>query len=87
MAVVTKCKWQGFAGDTRFQIWYVTLASGDTGVTIRTGLGRILHHEISPPSAAAKYVTTQAVSGGVITYTVTNPLADEYFYVWLESDF
>jgi len=35
---------------------------------------------------AEKYVTTQAVSGGTITYTVTNPEASEYFYVMVISD-
>jgi hypothetical protein len=87
MAVVTTCKKQGSTEDTRYQIWYVALDTTDTEIVINTGLGRILHHEISPPSVGGKYVTTQAVSGGKITYTVTDPGEAEYFYVYVESDF
>jgi len=79
-------KKQGIIGDLKYQIFYCTIVSGDTIITVATDFKRILYHNISPPSVAAKYVTTATVSDGTITYTITNPAAAEYMYVIAISD-
>lgn len=86
MTVTTTKKKDGIKGDLRYQLWYAVLESGDTEIVITTGFHRILYHNISPPSVASKYVTTATVSGGTITYTVTNPAAAEYFYIEVLTD-
>jgi hypothetical protein len=77
---------RGVSGNLNYRIVKVNLGSGDTEVVINTGWRRILHHAVSPTSVAAKYVTTQAVSGGILTLTVTNPGEPETFTVRLETD-
>lgn len=86
MTVVVTTKKQGITGDLYYKIFHVSLGSGDTTVSIATGWRRILHHSISPTSVAAKYVTRQQVSGGTITYTVTDPGEAENFTVYVLSD-
>jgi hypothetical protein len=86
MTVVVKIQKQGISGNLNYKIYKITLGSGDTTITLATGWRRILHHSISPPSVAGKYVTRQIISGGTITYTVTDPEATETFTVRLETD-
>jgi hypothetical protein len=63
----------GFQGNLRYKIFTATAVNTNTSITVATGFKRILYHNICPPGVAEKYVTTQAVSGGSITYTITNP--------------
>jgi hypothetical protein len=86
VTVVIKTMKQGIQGNLNYRIYSVSIGSGDTEVVINTGWRRILHHAVSPTSVAAKYVTTQAVSGGILTLTVTNPGEPETFTVRLETD-
>jgi len=76
----------GIIGDLKYKIYYCSIISGDDTITVATAFNRILYHNISPPSVVAKYVTTATVSGGTITYTITNPEAAEYMYVIAISD-
>lgn len=77
---------EGIHQGLKYKMYYAAVVSGDTGIVVATGLHQILNHGISPPSVASKYVTKQVVSDGTITYTITDPEADEYFYIFAESD-
>jgi hypothetical protein len=59
----------------------MTYGSGDTTVTVPTGLKVIYGLEVSPPSVDSKPVTRAVVSGGTVTLTVTNPTTACYLYV------
>lgn len=81
MAVVTTWKKINYVGKYKQVLMKMTYGNGDTTVTCATGLNKIIGHTESAPSVATKYVTAQAVSGGTITLTVTDPLAACYLFV------
>jgi len=81
MAVVTAWKRTDLLRKTRVVMMKMTYASGDTSVVVNTGLKRIFSFNISPTSVTAKKVDFAAVSGGTLTLTVADPLADCYLFV------
>jgi hypothetical protein len=68
-------------GKTLMKKIKVTYASGDTTLTVPTGLHVIDSFSVSPASVNTKYPSGQAVDGGTITLTVVNPVADAYLFV------
>lgn len=65
----------------------VTYGNGDTSCAIATGLSQVKNVYCSPTSVASKYITKIAISGGTVTFTVTDPLAACYFYYTVEGFF
>jgi len=55
--------------------------SGDTSLTVPTGLHTIDSVEVSPCSVNTKYPTGQTVAGGTVTVAVTNPAGAAYLFV------
>jgi hypothetical protein len=58
--------------NNRVHMIKVTYGSGNTTLTIPTGLKKIYSFDVSPTATTSDYVTNQAVSGGTITLTVTD---------------
>ena len=77
---VTYTKKISYWGNKKVVYGTVTYASGDTAISIATGLRRIDAYYFSPTSVSAKYITLATVSGGTISATATDPLAACYFY-------
>lgn len=59
----------------------VTYGNGDTSVAVDTKLKKIISYGHSEASVNTKVITGAAVSGGTITFTVTDPLAAAYIFV------
>jgi hypothetical protein len=58
----------------------MSLVSGDTVVTVNTGLRIIYYWNVCPPAITGKTIDYGTVSGGTITLNVTNPAANETLY-------
>ena len=84
---VTYTKVRDYAGRYAQVKGKVTYGNGDTSCVIATGLSKIENVYHSATSVAAKYITKIAVSGGTVTFTVTDPLAACYFYYTAEGYF
>ena len=81
MAVAVAWKKHNVVGKYRQILMKVTYGNGDTSVAVNTGLKLILAYSHSEASVNTKVITGAAVSGGTITFTVTDPLAAAYIYV------
>ena len=79
-------KKQGIIGDLKYKIFHVACISGDTTATITTLFRRVLWHGAPATAVATKYVSRATVSGGTITLTIVDPLADSYFEYMAISD-
>lgn len=84
---VTYTKKYNYEGDKAVVYGKVTYGNGDTSAAVATGLRRVDIVNHSPTSVAAKYITKIAVSGGTVTFTVTDPLAACYFYYEVKGVF
>jgi len=81
MAVVITHNRPNVVGKYKQRLIRVDYATGDTALTVDTRLKLIVSYTISPTSVTAVPVDFATVAGGVISITVTNPLADCYLYV------
>jgi len=81
MAVVITHNRPNVVGKYKQRLIRVDYATGDTALTVDTRLKLIVSYTISPTSVTAKPVDFATVAGGVISVTVTNPLADCYLYI------
>ena len=59
----------------------MALVSGDTIVTVNTGLKIIYSYSVSMPTITGKTLDYGTVAGGTITLNVTNPAANEYLFI------
>jgi len=81
MAVATAWKRTDYLRKHKIVMMKMTYASGDTSVTVSTGLKIIYSYTISTYSLTTKTILQATVSGGTITVTVTDPGAAAYFFV------
>jgi hypothetical protein len=59
----------------------MTLISGDTVATVKTGLKKIYSYSVSPPQISGKALDHTTVAGGTITVNFTDPATGAYLYV------
>jgi hypothetical protein len=59
----------------------MSYGNGDTSVAVTTDMKIIYSYTVSQTSITAKPVVFATVAGGVITFTVTDPLAGCYLFV------
>lgn len=86
MTTCTTCarKRVEYLGRTKIVFMQMSLVSGDTIVTVATGLRNILSWTVSPYTLTTKLLLHATESGGTITQNVTDPAANETlkFTVW-----
>lgn len=82
MTTCTTCseKHTEFLGKSKLITMKMALVSGDTIVTVTTGLRRIWSWHVSPYTLTTKLLLHATVSGGTITQNVTDPAAAETLY-------
>jgi len=59
----------------------ISYDNADVAATFNTGFKKVYSWEVSPPSIAGKYCTGSTVAAGVISLTLTDPLAPAYIFV------
>ena len=84
---VTYTKVRDYAGRYAQVKGKCTYGNGDTSGAVATGLSVIKNLYVSPTTVAAKYITKYAISGGTITFTLTDPLAACSFFYTAEGYF
>ena len=81
MAVATAWKRTDILRKTRVVMLKMTYDNGDTSVAASTGLKLIYGYTVSLTSVTTKKVDFATVAGGIITFTVADPLAACYLFV------
>lgn len=81
MTVALASKKTGRVPGLRIVCLKYTYGNGDTSIVAATGLKKIYSYTISAASVTTKLVDIGAVSGGTITLTVADPLANAYIYL------
>jgi hypothetical protein len=82
MTTCTTAAWKkvDYLRKHRIVMMKMSLVTGDTVVTVNTGLKLIYSWSVSSPAITGKTLDHGTVSGGVITQNVTNPAANEALY-------
>jgi hypothetical protein len=70
-----------YIGNHKLVMIKMTLISGDTVATVRTGLKKIYSFSVSPPEKTTKALDHSTVAGGVITVNFADPLAGASLYI------